>query len=258
MPLYIGDYLADTIGLSHSQHGAYLLALMAYWRKGGPLSEEETKSIMGEHATSLSRFFRIESDGWHSKRADLELSLSQENSERNKARTAAATKARLKRNVNVTSNVTFTPSPSPSPSPLTSPESSPSQSQTPSKSECVNLPLAKQKQDFHNAQRFKWLSGELCRLYKRPIPEVGRGEEEHLVADVSRRPDVKDELAELIKARSEIGERYFPQSLMVLCRDWDKTLDRARNHAPPPKPFKERSIAEKESDRLCAQIMRDP
>ncbi|MBS0959799.1 YdaU family protein [Acetobacter thailandicus] len=87
MPVYIGDYLADTMRLSTQQHGAYFLIMMEYWRQG-PLPDDmdELASIVrADRKTwdksiwpTIKRFFFKGEDGfWHQKRIDKELEHAQ-------------------------------------------------------------------------------------------------------------------------------------------------------------------------------------
>ncbi len=81
MPLAIGDYLADTSHLDTTQHGAYLLLLMHYWRKG-PLPNDAnqlaniaklSKEDWNVNQAVLLEFFNVGEDGLlHQKRQDVE------------------------------------------------------------------------------------------------------------------------------------------------------------------------------------------
>jgi uncharacterized protein YdaU (DUF1376 family) len=82
MPLHIGKYLADTTHLTRDQHGAYLLLLMAYWRRGGPLVADDARLAATAKATPaewrklkpvLAEFFTAEDGRWVQKRAQEEL-----------------------------------------------------------------------------------------------------------------------------------------------------------------------------------------
>ena len=78
MPLYVGDYLGDTGHLTTAQHGAYLLLMMHYWRKGElPDDDRQLSKITKlplrtwcECRPTLQDFFH---DGWKHKRIDAEL-----------------------------------------------------------------------------------------------------------------------------------------------------------------------------------------
>ena len=75
MPLYIGDYLGDTIDLTNAEHGAYLRSIMMYWRKGESLTIKELKAVCGKEIDRVSRFFVMDEGRWHHKRVDEELKL---------------------------------------------------------------------------------------------------------------------------------------------------------------------------------------
>jgi uncharacterized protein YdaU (DUF1376 family) len=78
MPLYVGDYLGDTGHLTTTQHGAYLLLMMHYWRKGGLPDDDRQLSKIAklplktwcEYRATLQDFFH---DGWKHKRIEAEL-----------------------------------------------------------------------------------------------------------------------------------------------------------------------------------------
>ena len=93
MPFFVGDYLRDTMTLTRSEHGGYMLLLMAYWAHGGPLADNDRHVAAIAHASTaewrnlrpiLSRFFDVREGHWHHKRVDHELNKAVEAYERRK------------------------------------------------------------------------------------------------------------------------------------------------------------------------------
>lgn len=136
MPLYIADYLGDTLHLQAEQHGAYLLLLMAAWKRGGhvPGDPEELAGIarvplerwQSHTSAKVLPFFRH--DGaiyWHD-RVLAELESARTNVAQKAKAGAAGAAARWqkdgKRMADAMPSQSQTDAPSPSPSPITFPE----------------------------------------------------------------------------------------------------------------------------------------
>lgn len=81
MPIYIGDYLADTTRLTTEQHGAYFLLMMDYWRSGPPPDDDEilqnvtrlSAFLWKKTRPVLEKLFSVHDGAWHHKRIDEEM-----------------------------------------------------------------------------------------------------------------------------------------------------------------------------------------
>lgn len=126
MPLYIGDYLADTSRLTTEQHGAYLLLLMDYWRSGRLPDDDKVLSQISKLSNDawsnaramLEQFFSIEDGYWIHSRVEQEMAEAKVNKQKNHDRAVKAAKSRWNHaNSNATSNTNAMLEECPSPSP---------------------------------------------------------------------------------------------------------------------------------------------
>ena len=132
MPLYIGDYLADTARLTTEQHGAYLLLIMDYWRSGKLPDNDQvlaqicklTPDAWSNAKAMLATYFTIENGFWIHRRIESEIIAANENKDKRHQRAVKGAQARWKKpQENSLSNAISTPQailvecPSPSPSP---------------------------------------------------------------------------------------------------------------------------------------------
>ncbi len=89
-PRHVGDYIRDTVGLTMLEDGAYTRLLDQYYAREAPLPADKAVLYRMARATSkperaavdnvLALFFVLAPDGWHNKRADLELQAQSERS----------------------------------------------------------------------------------------------------------------------------------------------------------------------------------
>jgi uncharacterized protein YdaU (DUF1376 family) len=91
MPFYVSDYLADTMHLTTEQHGAYLMMLMAAWKRGGYLPNEDSQlaaicklsvRTWKKSKDVLLEFFTLTDKGYAHKRVVEELGKAKELSEK--------------------------------------------------------------------------------------------------------------------------------------------------------------------------------
>ena len=89
MPIYINDYIADTMDLTAEEHGIYFMLLMHYWKKG-PLPTSETKLLIITKSNNvellngiLDEYFIISGGKYHNKRIEEEMKKAESRRESN-------------------------------------------------------------------------------------------------------------------------------------------------------------------------------
>jgi len=106
MPLYVGDYIADTAHLTAAENGAYLLLMMHYWANAGLPSDERQIARIARMSPAewkrsrdtLQAFFV---DGWKHKRIEFELTKAARQSEQAAEAGRASAAARNARSTDV-------------------------------------------------------------------------------------------------------------------------------------------------------------
>lgn len=82
MPFYVSDYLSDTTHLTTMEHGAYLLLILAYWKRGSALPEDDEylrricKLSRKNYTTvkeSVFQLFELRDGFWTHKRLEKEI-----------------------------------------------------------------------------------------------------------------------------------------------------------------------------------------
>lgn len=102
MPLFIGDYLADTTRLTTEQHGAYFLLIMDYWRNGKPPEDDAIlANITRMQIKDWKRikpvvigFFNLENGHYSHSRIDRELKDATASKEKAEAKAKKAAEKR--------------------------------------------------------------------------------------------------------------------------------------------------------------------
>ena len=106
MPLYVGDYLADTTHLSTAEHGAYLLLIMTYWRTEAPIEDDDERLARIVGATPkewaklrkpVAAFFDVADGVWRHKRIDAELAAARDRRIKAKERSERANEVKASR-----------------------------------------------------------------------------------------------------------------------------------------------------------------
>ncbi len=86
MPIYVGDYLADTMHLTTEQHGAYFLILLYGWRSGGKIPSDDitlsaisklSEEVWKKNRAVISGFFSDLGEYWIQKRQIEEIKKAQ-------------------------------------------------------------------------------------------------------------------------------------------------------------------------------------
>lgn len=221
MPLYIGDYLGDTLGLSRSEHGSYMLLIMAYWKNGGPLQtdDEQLREIAkcppAEWARTrglMLRFFKESNGHWTHKRIDEELQKARDMYAKKFHQTQNARLAKLAGKDTVVRTVTIPVTEDVTVNDTGLVTGIQPQPQPPSQSEQSQLPEIERR---------------LGNLFGRKGNPITDYMELSALSEISRRKDALSEVSE-IEAFHRREKKYFPMSLSKLVNNWQQYLDQAR------------------------------
>lgn len=111
MPLYIGEYLADTMHLSAEENGAYLLLMMHYWRHGAikndatviqQIARIKPSRVSKEIVLTVSKFFEEKNGYLYHRKLDNQIIKAKEKQKNRSSSLEKARTTKAEKNASVT------------------------------------------------------------------------------------------------------------------------------------------------------------
>lgn len=222
---YVDDFIGGTVALTTVEVGAYIRLLCYQWGTGSIPGDQESLTLIAGAIVSGKVIAKFPNG--KNRRLEMERRKQKEYRDKQRLKGIASGVSRSNRGSTVVQPKANRGSTKPEPSSVGSrlePEGN-SPSPVSSLQSPNNTPIV----PMVGLDIFEILQNRIGFLFGRPANSPAIYSEQSMLSEISRRPDVLDEMG-VIEVFSKKPDNWFPQSVDKLLAGWQSTLDKARSY----------------------------